>query len=131
MSTLDRKQRLPLPWVPLALAAYAGFYLAISYLILQSGRHFTFCLLKILTGLPCPFCGGTRAAFALLGGDLLRAFWLNPLAVSLILFFLPGYLVYNRVLRPRGWEKKLSRLFWLLSFLALAANWAYLIIVKR
>jgi hypothetical protein len=115
----------------LALAAYAGFYLAASYFLMQSNQNFTICLLKNLTGLPCPFCGGTRAALTLLQGHLAGALALNPGAVLLMLFALPGYLVYDRLLRPRGWEKKLSRVFWALALLALAANWTYLIIVGR
>ncbi len=38
------------------------------------------CGLRMLTGLPCPLCGGTRAAQAFLCGDFSRAFYLNPLA---------------------------------------------------
>jgi len=39
------------------------------------------CGLHALTGLPCPFCGGTRAASAILVGDFERAIYLNPLAI--------------------------------------------------
>lgn len=38
------------------------------------------CGLHFLTGLPCPLCGGTRAAHAILSGDWHRAFYLNALA---------------------------------------------------
>jgi hypothetical protein len=118
-------------WPALLVAAYGGVYLTASAWAIQNGRHFTICLLKNLTGLPCPFCGGTRAASTLLQGHLAAAFALNPGAVLLMLFALPGYLVYDKLLRPRGWEKKLSRVFWVLALLALAANWTYLIIVGR
>jgi hypothetical protein len=88
-------------------------------------------MLKNLTGLPCPFCGGTRAVFALLRGDLLQAFWFNPLATIGLLLALPGYFVYDKLLRPRGWEKPLSKAFVILLIAALVVNWAYLIIVGR
>lgn len=39
------------------------------------------CMLRWLTGLHCPGCGGTRAAHALLHGDLAQAFAYNPLLV--------------------------------------------------
>jgi hypothetical protein len=46
------------------------------------------CVLKSVTGLPCPFCGGTRATQALLRGDLSRALYLNaaalPAAITLV-----------------------------------------------
>ena len=132
MKILSQRGKIwPQVWLPLLLASYGAIYLAVIYFLMQSGRPFIFCLLKILTGLPCPFCGGTRAALALLQGHLTAAFALNPGAVLLILFALPSYLVYDKLLRPRGWEKKLSRIFWALALLALAANWTYLIIAGR
>ena len=42
------------------------------------------CPFHLLTGLNCPFCGGQRMMEALLHGELINAFWLNPaLAVAL------------------------------------------------
>lgn len=38
------------------------------------------CGFHAMTGLPCPLCGGTRAAHAILRGDFPRANSLNPLA---------------------------------------------------
>lgn len=42
------------------------------------------CPFKMLTGLDCPGCGGTRAAQALLAGQPLRALDHNPLTVALM-----------------------------------------------
>ena len=42
------------------------------------------CAFKDATGLPCPLCGGTRAAQALLRGDLGRACYLNVAALPAI-----------------------------------------------
>ncbi len=41
------------------------------------------CMLKQLTGLDCPGCGGLRATHQLLHGHVLTAFRLNPLLVTL------------------------------------------------
>ena len=38
------------------------------------------CVFLSITGLPCPFCGMTRATLALGAGDVARAFALHPLA---------------------------------------------------
>jgi hypothetical protein len=43
-----------------------------------------FCGFNVLTGLPCPLCGGTRAAHALLHGNVSLALYLNPLAIVVI-----------------------------------------------
>lgn len=42
------------------------------------------CPLYALTGIHCPGCGSTRATHALLNGDLVAAFGLNPLMVMAI-----------------------------------------------
>lgn len=39
------------------------------------------CVFRMTTGLPCPFCGGTRAAHWLLQGDFARGLDLNILAI--------------------------------------------------
>jgi hypothetical protein len=36
------------------------------------------CLVQALCGIPCPGCGVTRSVLALIGGDLGRAWALNP-----------------------------------------------------
>jgi hypothetical protein len=41
----------------------------------------TLCLLRGLTGVPCPFCGGTTAMVQLGRGDLLAALHASPLVV--------------------------------------------------
>lgn len=46
----------------------------------------TVCPFKLITGIPCPGCGGLRAAQALMQGDILHALWLNPLSVLLIVW---------------------------------------------
>jgi Protein of unknown function (DUF2752) len=55
------------------------------------------CAFKSATGLPCPFCGGTRAAQALLRGELSRAVYLNVAALPAVIAFLAAALVL-------GWE---------------------------
>ena len=46
--------------------------------------NFSVCVFKSATGLPCPLCGGTRAAQAVLQGDLSRALYLNPAALPAV-----------------------------------------------
>ena len=45
------------------------------------GRPATLCLLRRLTGIPCPFCGGTTAAVHVGRGDLGGALRASPLAL--------------------------------------------------
>ena len=45
------------------------------------GRPATLCPLRALTGIPCPFCGGTTAAVDVGGGHVLAALQANPVVV--------------------------------------------------
>ena len=91
------------------------------------------CLFHRITHLPCPSCGSTRAALALLRLDLAQAFAWNPLAAAIAI----GCAIFT------AWAF-VSRLFSLASpaveleprdrlplgialALAIAANWAYLV----
>ncbi|MBS6476040.1 MAG: DUF2752 domain-containing protein [Clostridiales bacterium] len=53
-----------------------------------SGIH---CPIRAITGIPCPTCGFTRAALALLQGDIMRSLHIHPMllpvVVSCLLFF--------------------------------------------
>ena len=48
------------------------------------GRPRTLCMLRSLTGVPCPFCGGTTAVVELGHGRFLAAVAASPLAVALV-----------------------------------------------
>jgi hypothetical protein len=91
------------------------------------------CVFHQLTGLPCLTCGSSRAAAALLRGDVLGAVVLQPLATlggllvaaacGVHAFFL---LALRRSVRIRFAPERI-RSVWL-ALLALAVlNWAYLV----
>ena len=58
------------------------------------------CVLYRLTGIYCPACGGTRAAYDLLHGDVAGAFARNP-AVPLLLVAVLAWLGYRVTYRRR------------------------------
>lgn len=57
------------------------------------------CLLRAVTGIPCPFCGGTTAGVALGEGHLDAALAASPLAVL-------GVLALLLVPIARGWPER-------------------------
>lgn len=57
------------------------------------------CPMLIVTGLPCPACGLTRAGLLVLRGDFAGAFRMHPFIYVWIAF--AGYLGYNRYVRGR------------------------------
>ncbi|MBO5093641.1 MAG: DUF2752 domain-containing protein [Lachnospiraceae bacterium] len=62
-----------------------------------------FCPMVIATGLPCPGCGLSRAAWFLLIGQFARAFSMHPMAVWWLL--LTVYFGVNRYVTGRGVTK--------------------------
>ena len=58
--------------------------IALSYFILMQFTYST-CPLLMLTGLPCPFCGMTRAGFSLLHGNFALAFKVQPMIYGAVL----------------------------------------------
>lgn len=88
------------------------------------------CPLRWLTGVPCPGCGLTTAAVALVRGELGRAFAANPAIFGLAaLAVAVGPLLAFRALGvlppPVAWSAQARRrMGWGVSLLALA-SWAF------
>ncbi|MDX2002835.1 MAG: DUF2752 domain-containing protein [Chitinophagales bacterium] len=64
---------------------------------------FTICFIKNVTGFPCPACGSTRSAVAILHGNLLEAFFINPLGYVVVcfLFIAPIGLAFDLLFRKQ------------------------------
>ncbi len=71
-----------------AVAAVAA--LALRPIWLRLTPYLPPCAFRALTGLPCPSCGSTHAALALLHGNPLEALRANPLATGAALLFVLG-----------------------------------------
>lgn len=69
----------------IAVALGVSAYMLVMML---SGIH---CPIRAIMGIPCPTCGFTRAALALLRGDIVRSLRIHPMLlpvlVSCLLFF--------------------------------------------
>jgi len=96
----------------------------------------TVCALKLVTRLPCPTCGGTRAVGLLTRLDVLGALAMNPLVAAGALVLVPWFLADLLLLfRGRALDVSVSpgvaRLLRLGVVAAFAANWLYLILVGR
>lgn len=90
------------------------------------------CPFHVLTGIPCPSCGATRAGLALVAGKPVTALRWNPLAALAEVAFLAGGLLAPLWLRLGGRVPVLPRPLpvWLrLSVVGLIlVNWAWLIV---
>ena len=75
-----RKEETALFYTGWSIVFLAGmFYLMYRLLPITYYKFATPCILYSVTGLYCPGCGGTRAIFALLHGQILTSFICHPL----------------------------------------------------
>ncbi len=117
-------------WAP-AIAAAAWISAVTGILVLNEvglGPG-TVCTFKRVTGIPCPTCGGTRAAVCLATARPLDALWFNPL-VTVGLVLLAGWAVLRFGFGRRiAWRvgRRTRIIGWSLIAVAAAANWVYLI----
>jgi hypothetical protein len=84
------------------------------------------CPTRLLASLPCPLCGGTRAAMGLLRGEVEPAFRLNPLA-SLLVSTGALWTVLWLGLGRRLETTLKAPVVTALLLCALALNWAYVL----
>jgi len=106
----------------------------IGSLWLHAGLPTPLCPLHAVTGLPCPTCGSTRAAIALVHGDLATALAWNPL-MTLVMIGAALYVLYAAVvvigkiprLRWTPPSRSESRGIRIGVILLISINWAYLI----
>lgn len=89
------------------------------------------CPLRSLTGLPCPTCGATRAAEAMLGGQVVDAVVYNPLVTLAAIAFLVVGLAAPVWVRSGGRIPGLSSTPPIPARIAIAlglmGNWAYVV----
>jgi len=106
----------------------------IGSLWLHAGLPTPLCPLHAVTGLPCPTCGSTRAASALVRGDLAAALTWNPLmtlvmiGAALYVLYAAGVVIGNLPrLRWTPPSRSESRGIRIGVVLLIAINWGYLI----
>lgn len=82
-------------------ACFAGYaWLFIAARLLNSREEgFEPCLIKNVTGIPCPSCGSTRSVLNLAAGDVAGALLANPmgLLVAAIMIAGPLWIMYDLV----------------------------------
>jgi hypothetical protein len=114
----------------------AGFALTGLEYQTADGRFKTFCLIKNISGYPCPSCGTTRAASHLLHGNMQQAALTNPLVfVSLPLATGALLLLLSDLFSGRkDFERALERFnkffynktwLWLILILFILINWSW------
>ena len=92
-------------------------YALITVLIIILILSFYRCPFSFFLGIPCPFCGMTRAFLCVLKGDLIEAFYFHPLWPLVIVAGIIVILVKIKVLKLSG--KAVNILAFIAAFLFL------------
>ncbi|HEX2903949.1 MAG TPA: DUF2752 domain-containing protein [Jatrophihabitans sp.] len=90
------------------------------YLVNPNTTHVPLCPLHAATGLDCPLCGGTRAAWALLHGRPVLALHDNALFVLALPVLLYLWLRQLRQQRQRGGRRLPRGVIWAVLALGIA-----------
>ncbi len=78
---------------------YKGIIIVILYLIITHLLFGYVCPLRLLTGLPCPGCGLTRAGISMILFDFNKVFYYNPIIIPIALIII--YCVFMRYILGR------------------------------
>ena len=88
-------------YVLLFIACFSGFIYLFYNLQYSGNTHFSVCLMKNVTGFPCPSCGTTRAVELLLQGKVRESLVANPfgILVTLIMVIVPFWILFDLIFK--------------------------------
>jgi len=87
-------------WFVFVIAGW--LWLTIS--VINNVQHLNVCILKAVTGVPCPACGTTRSVHAITKGNWKEAFFINPFGYMALtaMIILPIWLIADVVTNKRS-----------------------------
>lgn len=112
--------------VAASLAGWMG-YTRLFTPLLRAHATLPECPFLLLTGHPCPFCGGTRSFAYAWQGEWLRAvrmYPLGPLLFALTLIAIPTLLFAVITRRQISLPPRMARALVAVGLVALAVNWS-------
>ncbi|WP_413789732.1 DUF2752 domain-containing protein [Flavobacterium aureirubrum] len=119
----------------LLIACFFGFIYLFYSVHHQEKESFRVCIIKNVTGIPCPSCGTTRAITLLFDGRIADSLAMNPfgLLVGMIMVVFPIWILIDIIFKKntffhsyKKWEQ-ISSTKWLAALLVLLVilNWIW------
>jgi heme/copper-type cytochrome/quinol oxidase subunit 4 len=83
------------------IACSAGFIYLLYHLYYSESSQYSVCMIKNVTGFPCPSCGTTRAVQLMFQWHFIDSVMMNPfgIIISAILTLLPFWVVIDLILK--------------------------------
>lgn len=117
----------------LLVACSVGFAYLIYSIHQSFNSNFTVCMIKNVTGFPCPSCGTTRAVSLIWQGKLVQSLAINPLGIVVFILMIvaPIWILFDLLLKKEtfyNFYKKTENTLktkWLAIFLIvlIVLNW--------
>lgn len=107
------------------VALHAGAYAFFAGRNPYTQTIFPQCPLLHYFGIQCPGCGGTRAMYSLLHGDIAGSIAMNPLVVAgylAVAISLAGIVIGKRWGGKRGGDRLSRALYWFAAAIAIGAT---------
>lgn len=108
--------------------------------VLLSANHLTsadtsVCIVKKITGLPCPSCGSTRSVLSLFHGDFTGAFYWNPFGyiITITMIIAPLWILLDIIRKHDSLHRFYSKMedfvrqksVFIPSIFLITANWVW------
>ncbi len=123
--------------VALCMIAALTVYLLLSDVpkpLVPHKPHFTICIFKIITGIPCPACGTTRGLKYLFHGMPLESLMMNPMAIltaaymAVTAVWIICDLISGKSSYLDLYSRDLSRRTWIIILILAGINWVWNIV---
>lgn len=88
-------------YLVLLVACLSGFLYLIYNINYSESSHIKVCIIKNVTGYPCPSCGTTRAVQEFLKGNLVNSFFMNPfgIIVAILMAIIPLWILFDLIFK--------------------------------
>ena len=88
-------------YLVLLVACLSGFLYLIYNINYSESSHIKVCIIKNVTGYPCPSCGTTRAVQEFLKGNLMNSFFMNPfgIIVAILMAIIPLWILFDLIFK--------------------------------
>lgn len=90
--------RIYVLFILLCTAGYIWLFYSLNHPV-SDDTSLHACWIKQATGIPCPSCGSTRSAMALMNGEFFSAISINPIGIILLagLLLLPFWMLFDKL----------------------------------
>ncbi len=108
--------------IPILISIYGITYFIAEHFGLTFLR---LCSMRVLFGIPCPGCGGTRAIICLFTGKIFSAIYYNAFAVYVVVLYLLFFITQTlkRLTKGRINGLKFHNIYWQLALVILVLQY--------